>query len=188
MIALQREANSAAGSATRVRELPMWIGPRSRAGTYWHIPRSALDFGDRIAVSMWCGVSFPGIRGDLPLVDPPEGVKCGTCLGRYEGAHGLNGLVFTPRDDFALPRLCPGRDVVGGCCSACGLPVRWWLGRPQRHAPTSEFAERYTPCPDHGWTNVDADEHGRVVCSSTHVPWWGRCGFVCGPVSRSAAA
>lgn len=168
--------------------MPMWIGPRSRGGVYWHVPRAALDFGDRLAISMWCGVHFNGVTGDLPLVEPPAGVKCGTCLGRFHGAQGIDGLIFSPRDDFAAPKVCPGADVVDGCCAACGVPVRTWLGGPQRHAPGPGFAARFAPCPDHGWRWARVRADGRIVCRCFVGCGWDYCDFVCGPNDARAAA
>jgi hypothetical protein len=186
MITLRRESIAALASV-RVMELPKWIGPCSRKGVYWHIPRSAMDFGDRLSIQMWCGVHFNARR--LKTGKPPAGAKCGTCAGRYEGAEGLNGLIFSPRDVFAPPRLCPGEDIVDGRCAACGELCRPWLGRPQRHAPGPEFSRRFRPCPDHGWRDVRMSwTTGRLVCWASVGGDWGRCDFDCGLHGIEAAA
>jgi hypothetical protein len=184
MIALRREPVVCALDAVRVLELPKFA--RTSAATYWHIPRSAERHDGRLSVRCWCGVSFHGQKPILLTdVEPAENV-CGTCSGRWEGVQGAGPLIFTPRDDFAIPTWCPSTDCDDrGDCVACGHSVRVsWFGGVGRHRPGEFFAELCRPCPDHGWRNAGT-RNGRVVCWA-HVGYgWGYCDFDCGP--RSAA-
>lgn len=182
MIALRREAIASALTAERVLELPKYV--RSLRGEYWHIPRAAVRFPDRLAVSMWCGVGF-GTRGVVLTDITPSSKVCGTCVGRFTGSELDEGLIFTPRDDFALPRWCPGDEPgADGLCFACGARARFgYYGfRYIRgaHRPTPELALCCSPCPDHGWRDVQPRD-GRIVCRHWVGGGWGSCDFDCGP-------
>lgn len=175
MIALRREWNP--GLSVRLLELPHFVS--STAGTYWHVPRSAFDFGDRVSVTAWCGVTV----GTRPLTfrdDRPAENVCGTCLGRFDGERRAGGLIFAPRDVFAPPRSCPGDEVVNGLCTICGDRARYWGDGVQRHAPGSLFIARCTPCPDHGWRDAVARD-SRLVCRSWVGSGFDYCDFDCGP-------
>lgn len=184
----------------RVLALPPWIGPGPRShALYWHRPRSAYvrhdGEGPLLIVSLWCGPSrfvsetprrrplFAGpdyVR--LTDVEPPE-FKCGTCVGRLEGHLRADGLIFAPRDAFALPAWCPGEGDPH-LCFACGFKTRarrgWWTGGESPHRPLPALVERCEPCPRHGWENVVARD-GRLVCRRFvgNGSWY--CDYDCGP-------
>lgn len=159
------------GNAVRVLALPEWA--QGTAGAYWHVPRSAAIYdGNRLCVSVWCGVSFQ--RPHL-TDDAPADLQCGTCVGRRDGHARADGLIFSPRDHFALPTRCPG-ESDGRTCMACGARVRysWWSGT-SLHRPAPGLLDRFRPCPRHGWKGAVARDE-TLVC----LEWDdGRCGFLC---------
>jgi hypothetical protein len=139
-----------------------WARPNPRAGRYWHIPRSASRHDNGLRVSYWCGQG----RRDPLLTDepPPPDDICGTCIGRHLGAFSPDGLIFAPRDAFALPTVCPAHDWGDdGLCIACGARVRaaagWNAWGTARHAPGPRLAE-ITPCYFHGWTRMAVGKNG----------------------------
>lgn len=165
-----------------VAELPAWIGP-GRAGTYWHQPRSAhrhcppLRSDCDIVVSTWCGQALYRLEAGLYAVDePPEDLRCGTCLGRRLGYDREDGAIFQPRDHWTLPTYCPGESGDDGRnCFACGARTRIAGGyrtTEARHRPTPELAVRFEPCPAHGWSRMQPHR----------MPWpsYRLTGLVCG--------
>lgn len=170
------------GNSVRVLVLPEWA--RGAKGEYWHVPRSAAIYdGDRLCVSAWCGPSF-----NYPQLtdDPPADLRCGTCVGRRDGTARTDGLIFTPRDHFALPVRCPG-ESDGRTCTACGGRVRYsWLRGTSVHRPAPELAVRCRPCPRHGWVSVQShsDRGERLYCVA-HEPD-GLCRYDCGPYTTDS--
>lgn len=160
-IALRREEIS----GRRITHMPEWIGPASPRGEYWHIPRSAQNIDGRIRVDTWCGQSFD--VNTRPLSDRrPEEFACGTCIGRATGAVRDDGTIFSPRDDFSLPKWCPG-ESDGWHCIACGRKSRassWFGGSGiASHRPDPLLAERCQPCPRHGWRWMQS-RNGQLIC------------------------
>lgn len=185
MIALRREALNSALDSERLLELPNFV--RSAKGSYWHIPRSAERWRDgRVTVSAWCGLGVGSSRtSPATFIDvAPAEMICGTCSGRFDGATADESpLIFRPRDHFAPPTWCPCDDVdeSGRYCLACGARIRGhWHGGVSPHHPGPAFAERCSPCPDHGWKHAWTIG-GRVLCVVFVGMGWGRCDFDCGP-------
>jgi hypothetical protein len=158
-----------------VDELPAWIPPVR--GTYWHQPRSAAIRDDGIlVVHAWCGQSFYREPSAVIAVTPPLELKCGTCIGRRQGYAREDGAIFSPRDHWQLPRQCPGGPDDNDNCFACGYRLRWyrsWFSAgPTPHRPNPELAERFDPCPYHGWTQMREAPGHALACGV-----W-RCDFV----------
>lgn len=194
----------------RVLALPAWLGPetadtRGRA-RYWHQPRSAYMRSDAeverglglFVVSLWCGQARYLETLDFFTSSPPADLRCGTCVGRATGARREGGLIYSPRDVFALPTWCPGEDADhdSELCIACGHRVRYhsrgYHYGPARHRPTPELERRCSPCPRHGWLHMrttggrrydgQPDTPARLVCGSHG------CAFVGGPRPTLALA
>jgi hypothetical protein len=176
----------------RVTQAPKWLRPMEYGtGLYWHIPRSAHFFDayrrvhvDRkvnLSIWTWCGqLRF------VPVADltdsEPTGDKCGTCVGRYEGWTGLQGLRFSPRDHWAFPKWCPGSAEAEDDrkCFACGGRTRWHYHSyggaiEARHHPEPALVDQFTPCPRHGWrdmrTAYDVRRPAGLKCISWQCDW-----------------
>lgn len=140
-----------------VRSLP-WLRP-SRPDGYWHQPRSASRRPDgRLSILTWCG-QMRYEPDSMLAADAPESMRCGTCHGRRQGFDRADGLIFTPRDPWALPTRCPGEaDDDDRNCVACGARVSaargWWASGIAKHRPAPELAARLHPCPRHGWRDI----------------------------------
>lgn len=163
--------------ARRVMAMPEWIGPARKTDGYWHIPRSAARYDNRISVHTWCGQLINTEGRTLTDQRPPDMV-CGTCVGRHRGAGRVDGQVFSPRDHFGLPTRCPG-ESDGRHCVACGARVRYsWMTGTTIHRPAPELLERCSPCPAHGWKDM-ISRADRLVC----IAWSsdGDCGWEAGP-------
>lgn len=161
-----------------VASLPPWIAPNTtKPGRYWHQPRSASMYGDRLLVHFWCGQSAnvdPCRLSDLP----PEDLKCGICVGRRMGFDRENGAVFKPFDWWALPTRCPGRSWNPPdfkTCLACGAKVRAAQGinawGSAQHKPMPALADRgIVCCPQHGWMHMH-ETNGGFACSLWRCDW-----------------
>lgn len=159
--------------------LPPWMLPSSR-GVYWHMPRSACVYAEgRISVVLWCGQHRNVKSFDYFTEIPPTDSMCGTCIGRRQGYDRADGAIFMPDDHWALPRVCPGQGGYGwpSYCEGCGQRVRarnYPNYGEAPHSPLPELAERWVPCPRHGWRHIRTlYESGRMVCGSFN------CGYVC---------
>lgn len=157
-----------------VIELPAWVRPA--AGRYWHMPRSAFrkPHGRWISVHFWCGqIRRVANRRGTWSAEPAEEYRCGTCVGRRAGFDQVDGLIFRPRDPWALPPRCPGRDwddPKTRQCMACGRVTNWSHSTPAgsglgiaQHRPEPELATRWAPCRWHGWRSMGFRDE-RLVC------------------------
>lgn len=180
-----------------VLELPPWLRPRDGT-TYWHAVRSAAwapssrHRPDRLVVRLWCGQhrSLDRLRTDnatiqlhlTATIDAP-GPVCATCAGRHQARDTQGRLTFRPVDAWQLPKRCPGLDDGTGHCFACGARSRYsyqrWAGASETHHHALEpLADRYQPCPWHGWSRMAAERDarrrweptGRLVCTSHACP------------------
>lgn len=155
-----------------VEQLPQYVRPLA-PGRYWHQPRSAsIGPAGELSVVYWCGQHVRATRRDF-TDSVPEELRCGTCVGRRLGFDGAEGAVFSPRDHWRLPTRCPGRTWgEDGLCLACGNKVKAkagpWASGMATHRPGEGLAQRWEPCPFHGWR--DAYERGRGLS----------CGWGCG--------
>lgn len=156
-----------------VLALPMWVPPARQLGSsYWHIPRSAnLKADGRVSVHFWCGPFRYYQADELNLTAvPPSELRCGTCVGRRNGYDRINGTIFRPRDHWELPSVCPSTtpdpDDLRRCV-ACGRPTNaargWTAYGLARHAPDAALAERFAPCPRHGWRDMQIRD-GTLAC------------------------
>lgn len=166
--------------ARRITKMPAWIGP-ARGDGYWHIPRSASRYPDRVSVHTWCGQLLSlgeGREKRLLSETKPDDMACGTCLGRHRGFSRADGEIFSPRDHFGLPTWCPG-ESDGRRCLACGHRVRYsWRTGTSHHRPSVALLERCTPCPSHGWRNI-VSRNDRLICIAWSAS--GDCGWEAGP-------
>ncbi len=162
--------------AIPVRRLPAWVRPL-RGERYWHQPRSAfrsrpLRRPDRLElyVHFWCGQGRGVAETRLAFAAAPAAeLRCGTCVGRRAGFDGRDGLIFRPRDAWALPRRCPGndKDLRTHQCVACGRVTnwaRWPHSGITIHRAEPLLAVRWDPCPWHGWRDM-ALRSDRMVCT-----------------------
>lgn len=164
------------GQGEHVSQMPPWVLPRSN-GRYWHRPRSASVHGDgRLYVRFWCGQAG---TVDLHRLthEVPEDLKCGTCVGRRAGWDRADGTVFRPRDHWALPSRCPGNSWEPPkyrTCFACGRPVQaargWNAWGSASHRPDPDLADRFEPCPQHGWREM-YERDGALVCNAWRCDW-----------------
>lgn len=160
-------------SGAHVLALPAWLPPSTQKGaTYWHQPRSAsLKADGSLTITLWCGQLRHAEAAELAMTsEPPPDLRCGTCAGRRAGYDRADGLIFTPRDHWALPAVCPSTTPAEDWryCLACGARVscaRGWNAMGlARHAPGPGLADR-DPCPRHGWQRMEV--HGeRLVCAA----------------------
>lgn len=165
-------------------ELPRWVRPNDGA-KYWHIPRTArvVDNGYRgirmISVEFWCGVGRWILSSDCTEKAPSENI-CGTCEGRARGFEGDGGLVFRPRSDFDLPRLCPATGT-GRVCAICGGKERWRRSYCHydevQHTPGPLLAS-FDPCPRHGWKYAGLKDGALVCRTRDRIHWHDGCGYV----------
>lgn len=139
--------------------LPAWIVP-SPLGAYWHQPRSAYRCPDgALTVHLWCGQARHRVAtGHLTDTEPTE-MRCGTCAGRRAGYDSTAGLVFCPQDLWQLPARCPGGLAPDkDTCLSCGARPRaaqgWNAGGLAQHRPALAMADRWAPCPAHGWSRM----------------------------------
>lgn len=171
MITLLREPQS---FGEHVLELQAWVAGAS-AERYWHQPRSAYRrFKDgELVVTFWCGPFRRDVQEhDLSDEAPDEALRCGTCFGRREGFEHSGGLIFRPRDAWAIPSKCPGGDDGTGHCIGCGRRLRYYgtyYSRESDHAPEPELTKRWEPCPWHGWQHVRPRD-GVYVCTAWRCP------------------
>ncbi len=163
------------GHGQHVTRLPAWIAPRG--GVYWHQPRSARLRDGSLVVDYWCGQMA---RVDVSRLseEPPEDLKCGTCLGRRAGFDRVDGAVFHPRDHWRLPSRCPGRSWEAPdfkLCIACGERVRaaqgWNAWGSAKHRAGPGLTERLRPCPRHGWKDIYHAGDGVFPCRSWQCGW-----------------
>lgn len=165
-------------SGWHITQLPPWIAPAtSKPGRYWHQPRSASWYGNRLQVHFWCGQST-GVEQHRLRGEPPEDLKCGTCIGRRMGYDGTDGAVFTPRDWWKLPSRCPGvtwEPPDFKLCLACGERVQaargWNAWGSACHRPGPGLAERVQVCPQHGWRDMRERSNG-YACLVWQCGWY----------------
>lgn len=149
---------------SHVLALPAWLPPSGHPNaSYWHMPRSAsLRADGTLHVNLWCG---PFRNYDAATFaatsDPPDELRCGTCVGRRAGYDRENGMIFAPRDHWALPKVCPSTTPDPAdlrLCLACGRRTNAARGFNSYglafHAPDAALADRFSPCPRHGWERM----------------------------------
>lgn len=175
MSVVQLHRDSIAFGGEHVLELPAWIPPsRHPLAAYWHQPRSAYRADDgRLIVHLWCGQGRYYAAGE-PVLDlaPPNELRCGTCIGRRLGYDRDQGAIFQPVDHWALPARCPSTTPDPNdlrLCFACGRPTNaargWWSYGLAMHGPGPALADRFEPCPLHGWQRIETrQEPLRLVC------------------------
>lgn len=161
-----------------VASSPRWMRPLEADG-YWHIPRTIArerfyrdgdSAEDAVTVTFWCSPYRHGVWRDLTDTPATGALLCGACEGRANGVEGGGGLIFRPRSEFALPKLCPAFvHHTLSICPICGGKPRYarrhWDYDQALHIAGAGLV-RFMPCPEHGWRRMHSPRNGVLVCAS----------------------